>query len=112
MKPALVAAIALGASLTIHAAVASPGPGAPAASMPLPGPKDRPYAGEIQLSVDATDLDRRIVHVRERVSGITADTVLLYPKWLPGTHAPEGPIDRLGGLQISAHGRPLAWATT
>jgi predicted metalloprotease with PDZ domain len=109
MKLVVVVGIALGASLSIRAAVASPGPVAPAAKVPIPAPKDRPYAGEILLSVDATDLDRRIMHVHESVSGIAADTVLLYPKWLPGTHAPEGPIDRVAALRISANGATLAW---
>jgi predicted metalloprotease with PDZ domain len=43
------------------------------------------------------------------VSGIGAETVLLYPKWLPGTHAPEGPIDRIAGLRITANGAQISW---
>jgi predicted metalloprotease with PDZ domain len=35
--------------------------------------------------------------------------VLLYPKWLPGTHAPEGPLDRLAGIKITASGAPVSW---
>src|SRR5262249_45939607 len=34
---------------------------------------------------------------------------LLYPKWLPGTHGPGGPIGRLGGLKLSAGGKPVLW---
>jgi predicted metalloprotease with PDZ domain len=74
-----------------------------------PAPRDRPYPGTIQLSVDASDLERRIVHVHETLSGVTTATVLLYPQWLPGTHAPQGPIERVAGLKITANGVPVAW---
>jgi len=77
--------------------------------MAIAAPKDRPYPGEIRVAVDASDLDRRIVHIHESLSGITPATVLLYPKWLPGSHAPEGPIDRLAGMNITAHGVPISW---
>jgi predicted metalloprotease with PDZ domain len=78
-------------------------------AVPIPAPKDRPYPGEIHLAVDASDLDRRIVRVHETLSGVNGDIVLLYPKWLPGTHAPEGPIDRFAGLRISANGKQVTW---
>jgi predicted metalloprotease with PDZ domain len=72
-------------------------------------PQDRDYPGEIQLSVDASDVGRRIVRVHETLSGIQAETVLLYPKWLPGTHAPEGPLDKIAGIKITAKGAPVSW---
>jgi len=75
----------------------------------IAAPQDRPYSGRLEVAVDATDVDRRILHVHETLSGIHGDAVLLYPKWLPGTHAPEGPIDRFAGLKITARGAPLAW---
>ena len=79
---------------------------APAAT---PAPKDRPYPGAIELTVTATDTDRRIVHVHESLSGINGETVLLYPEWLPGTHAPQGAIDRIAGLRFSAGGNAVRW---
>jgi predicted metalloprotease with PDZ domain len=88
---------------------AGPGPGATAPVIPIAAPRDRAYPGEIHLAVDASDVDRRIVHVHETLSGVGAGTVLLYPKWLPGTHAPEGPIDRLAGLRITAQGTKVSW---
>jgi predicted metalloprotease with PDZ domain len=97
------------AAVSFVAANASPGPSSIAPETAIAAPKDRPYAGEIRLKVDASDLGRRIVRVHETLSGIGADTVLLYPKWLPGTHAPEGPIDRLAGIKITANGAPVAW---
>jgi predicted metalloprotease with PDZ domain len=80
-----------------------------ARSVPIPAPEDRAYPGVLELSVEATDPVRRIVKVHESLSGVGGDTVLLYPQWLPGTHAPEGPIDRFAGLKITAHGVPIPW---
>ena len=74
-----------------------------------PAPKDRPYPGAIELTVTAADTDRRIVHVHESLSGINGETVLLYPEWLPGTHAPQGAIDRIAGLRFSAGGNAVRW---
>ena len=97
------------AALWCAPALASPGPSALVPMAPIAAPKDRAYPGELRLDVDATDVARRIVHVHETVTGVGADTVLLYPKWLPGNHAPQGPIENLAGLRITAQGKPVAW---
>src|SRR6202453_3462304 len=106
-KIALCAAL----STVLAAAQAAPetaGPSAIAPITPIIAPKDRAYAGEIQLKVDARDTSHRVMHVHETLSGVGPDTVLLYPKWLPGTHAPEGTIDRLRGIRITANRAPAA----
>jgi predicted metalloprotease with PDZ domain len=87
----------------------SPGPSVIAPITPIKPPVDRAYPGEIHLSVDASDVSRRLVHVRESLSGAVPNTVLFYPKWLPGTHAPEGTLDRLAGLRITANGENVPW---
>jgi predicted metalloprotease with PDZ domain len=103
-----VAAIALGAALMSSLAVAeSPGPQAYPPAVAVASPKDRPYPGQLQILVDATDTERGIVHVHEHLTG--AATTLLYPKWLPGHHDPSGTVDRLAGIKITADGRPVAW---
>jgi predicted metalloprotease with PDZ domain len=85
------------------------GPSAIAPITPIIAPKDRAYGGEIELKVDAGDTNHRVLRVHETLTGVGPDTVLQYPKWLPGTHAPEGTIDRLGGIRISAGGTPVTW---
>ena len=109
MKAAAGMAAILVVAFCAQQAVASSGPAVVAPIVPIEAPKDRPYPGEIQLSVDASDIARRIVHVRETLTGVGADTVLLYPRWLPGHHAPTGPIERVAGLRITAQGQPLSW---
>jgi predicted metalloprotease with PDZ domain len=87
---------------------------APAAAAPLPpavgAPQDRPYAGTIDLRVDATDLGHHVFNVVETIPVAEAGPMtLLYPKWIPGTHSPTGPIASLAGLKITANGRDVAW---
>jgi predicted metalloprotease with PDZ domain len=105
----IVALVLFGVVASTGQAAASPGPKVVAAVSTIAAPADRAYPGEIQLSVDATDLTRRIVRVHETISGIAGETVLLYPKWLPGTHAPDGPIECVAGLRITAQGTSVAW---
>jgi predicted metalloprotease with PDZ domain len=107
MKVFATAITVLGSVLQIAAAATGVGPITPVIA--ALEPQDRDYPGEIQLSVDASDVGRRIIRVHESLSGIGPETVLLYPKWLPGTHAPEGPIDKLAGIKITAKGAPVAW---
>jgi predicted metalloprotease with PDZ domain len=109
MRAALIAIAVCSAQVQLAAAAPSSGPAASAPIIPIPPPQDRPYAGEMRLEVDASDTARRIVRVHETLSGVGPETVLLYPKWLPGTHAPEGTIDKLAGLRISAGGSPVSW---
>ena len=87
-------------------------------SMPQPVPiersvpvaRDLPYPGTIELNVDTTDVERGIFEVRQRIPVETAGKFyLLYPQWLPGKHAPRGPIDDVANLTISAGGKALAW---
>lgn len=86
------------------------GPEADSAGFAIEEPIDRPYAGILLLQVDATDVDRGIFNVRQRIPVARAGTmVLLYPKWLPGFHAPVAPIELFAGLRIRAAAAELAW---
>jgi predicted metalloprotease with PDZ domain len=94
-----------------NAAVAAGSPG-PVPATPTPAivePRDKLFPGTIQLSIDATDVVRKIVQVHEVIPVEAGDLTLFYPKWLPGTHAPKGAIDRLAGLEIKANGQKIAW---
>ena len=77
---------------------------------PVPPPEDVPFAGRIRLRVDARDVDRRIFKARETIPVPAPGAMtLLFPKWLPGYHAPQAPIELFAGLKITAAGRDLAW---
>jgi predicted metalloprotease with PDZ domain len=78
-------------------------------AVPLPAPQDVPYPGTIKLHVDATNTAQRIFQVRETIPVSPGPLTLLYPQWLPANHAPRGPVDKLGGLKITAAGQRLEW---
>ena len=67
------------------------------------------YPGTLQLTVDASDLSRRIYQVRERIPVQPGPLKLWYPQWIPGNHAPTGPINQFAGLVISGNGQRIAW---
>lgn len=109
----LAAAGAAAAPVAIAAA-----PGAVANSQPqpvpaasaVPAPRDVPFPGTIELTVDATDTRRGIFRVRERIPVPQPGRMtLLFPKWLQGNHAPRGEIEKLTGLTITGGGRRIAW---
>ena len=66
--------------------LALPGGSAPPAAA-VPPPVDHPFAGEIALHVDATDIAHRIFTVRERLPVAHAGRMtLLYPRWEAASH--------------------------
>jgi predicted metalloprotease with PDZ domain len=75
----------------------------------VPSAQDVAYPGNLTLKVDLTDLDRRVLGVHESIPVKPGPLTLLYPEWLPGNHAPRGPIDGLAGLVITAGGHPVEW---
>jgi predicted metalloprotease with PDZ domain len=110
-KPIMLSVVMLAALFGESASsMASDGPIPAPAPPAIPAPEDKPYPGVIHLSIDATDIDRRIVRVHETIPAAPGEMTLLYPKWLPGTHAPEGAIDRLAGIEIRSHGEKIAWS--
>ena len=81
----------------------------PLTSAQVPLPVDAPYAGTVSVFVDATDLARRIVRIREEIPARPGRLTLLYPQWLPGNHGPSGPLDKLAGITFKANGQALTW---
>src|SRR3984885_11269312 len=58
----------------------------------------------IVLDVDATTISRKILSAHESfpVASSSAHTIdLVYPKWIPGDHAPTGPIADLVNLRFT-----------
>ncbi|HWW27637.1 MAG TPA: peptidase M61 [Caulobacter sp.] len=77
---------------------------------PIAAAQDVAYPGVLKLSVDATDLDRKIFQVRETIPvAKPGPMTILYPQWVPGGHSPRNDLDKLAGLVITANGKPLPW---
>src|SRR5438093_2828982 len=67
------------------------------------------FGEPIRLRVDATEAPRKIYHAEITIPASPGPMNLFYPKWIPGEHAPTGPIRDLAGLRISAGGQTLQW---
>jgi predicted metalloprotease with PDZ domain len=63
----------------------------------------------VAISVDATHATRKIFHASLKIPATAGDLTLYYPKWIPGEHAPDGPVDDLTGLFFKANGQTLKW---
>ena len=63
----------------------------------------------VTLFVDASTAPRKIFHATLKIPASPGDLTLYYPKWIPGEHAPDGPVIDLAGLKFSAGGKPLKW---
>lgn len=77
----------------------------------IPAAQDVPFPGTIALEIDATDLERAVYRVRQTVPvppGMR-EMVLLLPEWIPGKHAPRGPINLLADLRFEVDGHPAEW---
>ncbi len=105
---ALLAAV-LAASAVAAAAQGATAPHIPASPRPIPAPLEVPYPGTLSLEVDLTDLDHRVMQVRETLPVKPGALTLFYPRWLVGSHQPGGAVNKLAGLHISANGQPLEW---
>ncbi len=63
----------------------------------------------VTIAVDATAAPRKIFHASLKIPATPGDLVLYYPKWIPGEHAPDGPVIDLAGLKFSSGGKTLKW---
>jgi predicted metalloprotease with PDZ domain len=117
MTGAMIRSIASWAALALVLAAPAHGQSAipseiSLAATPIPAPADTPWpGGAMSLEVDASDVRRGIYRVVQTipVAPGTRRLTLLYPQWLPGNHAPRGPIAGLASLEFSAGGAPLRW---
>src|SRR3954465_13628294 len=67
---------------------------------------DRPA---IEVEVDLTSVARRVVHTKLTIPANPGPLTLYYPKWIPGTHGPIGPISEQAGLRVKAGETVLPW---
>src|ERR1044071_3837363 len=72
-------------------------------------PAQSRVTGTIALALDARETPRKLLHARETLTVTPGALTLVYPKWLPGEHAPDGAIDDLVGLKFAAGGRTIPW---
>ena len=66
-------------------------------------------APSARVEVDARDAPRGIERVHLVLPVKPGKLTLLYPKWLPGEHSPDGPVAGISGLKFSSNGQIIAW---
>lgn len=67
-------------------------------------------AADLTVRVDAREVQRKHVHTDLTLAVRGAGPLtLVFPKWIPGEHGPNGPLESMIGLVIRANGTPLAW---
>lgn len=63
----------------------------------------------VSVDVDARDAPRGIERTHLILPVKAGKLTLLYPKWLPGDHSPDGPVAGISGLKFSGNGHAIAW---
>jgi predicted metalloprotease with PDZ domain len=63
----------------------------------------------IRIYADLSDAPQRIFHAHLVFPVSPGPFTLLYPKWIPGEHGPNGPISDVVGMRFMAAGKLLAW---
>jgi predicted metalloprotease with PDZ domain len=115
LKPCLLPLLFLSATPAVHAQNQPPptrsAPAAEPVAASLPEPRDVAWpGGTMHLEVDATDVTRRIIRVKQTIPLASGGPLtLLLPQWLPGHHGPRGEIDKLAGLRFTADGQEARW---
>ena len=66
-------------------------------------------AGTITLTVDATQSPRKLLHSHLVMPVEPGPLTVYFPKWIPGEHGPDGPINDLTGLKFEAGGKTIPW---
>ena len=72
-------------------------------------PAQSRVTGTIALALDVRETPRKLLHARETLTVTPGALTLVYPKWIPGEHAPDGPIDDLVALTFTSGGKSIPW---
>ncbi len=63
----------------------------------------------IQITADLSDAPRKLYHAEVDLPVTAGPLTLTTPKWIPGTHRPEGPAEDITGVVFTANGQALTW---
>jgi len=63
----------------------------------------------VKLEVDLREAPRRVYHAKMEFPVKPGPFMLVYPKWIPGEHAPNGPIVDVTGMRFFANGKEVSW---
>ncbi|MBD5603648.1 MAG: peptidase M61, partial [Candidatus Eremiobacteraeota bacterium] len=81
--------------------------GAASTARPAAADDARPFVLVVDASRAPVD---GIVHVHETMPVSAGRFDFAYPRWVPGEHGPEGPIQNVSGLAVVAAGARIPWS--
>ena len=80
--------------------------------IPEPNANAVPYATQANpevLVLDASTVGRGFATSTMQIPVRPGPFTFVYPEWIPGYHAPHGPLADISQIKVSANGQPLAW---
>lgn len=75
----------------------------------MAGESAKAPADTVALTVRLPEPGQKILYVDEVMPVRPGPLTLYYPKWIPGDHSPDGPIEQVMGLEFEAGGQRIAW---
>ena len=63
----------------------------------------------IQITADLSEAPRKLFHAEIDIPVAAGPLALTTPQWIPGHHAPGGPVADITGVVFTANGKPLPW---
>lgn len=83
---------------------------APASAQPfIPATSLATAQNPVTLVLDARQASRAVLIVHETIPVSPGSFTLVFPKWIPGWHAPLGALYDMAKLRMSAGATPVAW---
>ncbi len=71
-----------------------------------PEPAEPPH---LKMRVDLTNAPQGVFHADLEIPCNAGGLTLMYPKWIPGEHAPFGPVAQLSEVTFHAPGKDISW---
>jgi len=62
-----------------------------------------------RLDLDARQASIGLLHAHLVIPAVPGPLTVAYPKWIPGEHAPNGPLGQMVRLKFAVNGKRLAW---
>jgi predicted metalloprotease with PDZ domain len=72
-------------------------------------PMARAQKAPILITADLSDAPRKLLHAEVDLPVTPGPLTLTTPKWIPGHHMPNGPVEEITGVVFTANGQILAW---
>jgi predicted metalloprotease with PDZ domain len=72
-------------------------------------PAARAQKTPIQITADLSDAPRKLFHAEVDLPVTPGPLTLTTPKWIPGHHMPNGPVEEITGVVFTANGQTVAW---